>query len=189
MTVAFNVRADVKEVRRYLSSLGPGVNRAAARAINKTARPVIAEAAREIKKKRNLRIGLIKKAMQLIRARANSLVATITPSGRPIAMRHFGARTTRQGVSVKVAERRVRLRRFGNKSFIIAKFGNNVFVRKGKARLPIVEWPRVPGIPHVFNQAKVLDAMTQAANRAWPKRFREELNFEFRKLSRKARRR
>lgn len=189
MSFRIDVRADLKEVRKLFRELGPGVDRAAVRALNKTATTVKANAAREIQKQRNIKIGEIKKGLRMIRARKGSLTAIIEARHNPIAIRHFKARQTRQGVSVKIRKtgKPIRLQNKGQKSFIVNKFGGNVFVRKGKSRLPIQEWRRVPGISTVFAQDVIENHLRSTARDIWPKRFRQELNFEISKAERRAR--
>ena len=188
MTVTFDVKGDFKQAQALLKELGPAVERAASRAINKTATPVRAESARQIQQKRALKIGLIKKSLVLRRATYRRLIASIEASGKPIPIRHFGANQTRQGVTVRIAKKsgRRRLQKHGNKSFQVQKIGNNVFVRVGRKRLPIEKWPPVPGIPTVFVQRAVVAAMESIAATVWPKRWNEEINFEFRKAEAKA---
>lgn len=190
MSIRYDIKTDFKEAEAmYRSLLGRGVDRAVSRALNKTATSVRAQVARDIQQERALKIGTIKKSLRLDRANVNRLAAAIVASGKAIAMRHFGARSTRQGVSVKIRKTggRTRLVKNGNKSFQIPRFGNNVFVRTGKSRLPIKEWSRVPGIPQVFLKDKVTAGMRSLAGTVWPKRFREEINFEIEKAKAKAR--
>lgn len=189
MTIGLNIKGDVSEVRRLFRELGPGIDRAVVRAINKTATTVRAQAARDIQQKRNLKIGTIKQKLILARARRDRLSAAIIASGKPIPIREFGARQTRQGVTVKIEKggKRQRLQRFGNKSFVIPRFGSNVFVRKTGSRLPIKEWARVPGIPTVFVQERIEYSMKRLARLTMAKRLPEEIRFELRKAEAKAR--
>lgn len=190
MTVKFDVKADFREAEKYLREIPSAAKRAASRAINKTTTTVRAVSAREIQQKRNLKIGVIKQQLRVDRARPNRLFARITASGKPISIRHFGARQTRKGVTVKIekAGRRTALQKYGNKSFRNLGFAKGrVFVRKDKARLPIQAWPRVSGIPSVFVQRQVEAAMQKSARTTWTKRFREEINFELRKAEARAR--
>jgi len=190
MRVRFNIKADFREAERLLKTLGPAAKRATARAINKTARAVKAESAREIQQKRNLRISRIKRQLGLSRARSTRLIATITASGRPISIREFRANQTRKGVTVKIGKSspRIALRKYGNKSFRNLGFAKgSVFVRTGSKRLPIEKWPPVPGFPSVFVQRQVQAAMLKTARTTWTKRFREEIGFELRKAEARAR--
>lgn len=190
MTIRFDVKADFREVEKLMRQLGPGAKRAASRAINKTTTTVRAVSAREIQQKRNLKIGVIKKRLRVDRARPNRLFATITASGKPISIRQFGARVTRKGITVKIGRgtRRIALQKYGNKSFRNQGFAKgSVFVRQGRARLPIEKWPPVSGLPSVFLQQQVEAAMQKAARTTWTKRFREEINFELRKAEARAR--
>ena len=191
MSVSFDVRADVAQVRKMFAKLGPGVDKATARAINKTAVSVRAKAASEVQKHRNIKISEIKNALSLQRATSKArhvrLVATITARGRPIPIRLFGARLTRFGVTVLIRKggRRQRLVRRGIRSFNRPGFaGGNVFVRESKKRLPISKWPPVPGIPTVFLQKKVVDVMQRQSASVFRRRFNEEIRYEIRRLAR-----
>jgi hypothetical protein len=189
MTFTFDITSDLREVQWLVNGLGAGVERATTRAINKTATSVRAQAAREIQQKRALLIGRIKKDLGLTRATMARQVAVITARGRPIPMREFKPSQTRQGVSVRIskASGRVKLKRNGNKSFQVAKIGNNIFVRRGKARLPIDKWPPVPGIPRVFAQRQVESVMRRTVADRLPVLFSQELNFEIQKAQARAR--
>lgn len=189
--IRIDVQADLREVEKMFRGLGPGVDRAAARALNKTAITVRAQAARDIQQKRNLKIGTIKQSLKIRRARHNRLSVEIEATGKAIAIRHFGARQSGKGVTVKILRKgkRTVLRKFGNKAFISKKasMGGNVFVRTTAKRLPIVKWPGVPGIASVFEQKQIEQRMRREARKIWPKRLRQELNFEIEKVAAKAR--
>ena len=196
MPVKFDVKADFREVERYMKNLGPAANRAATRALNRTITATKAEAAREIQKKRNLKIAVIKQKLHVLKANRNRLSALITASGKSIPIRHFDARQSRRGVSVKIrkAGKRTVLKKYGNKSFIVPKLGGNVFVRhptqkmrKKPTRAAIIKFPPAPGIASVFRQRQVEAAMQKTARTTWTKRFQHEIEFELKKAAAKAR--
>lgn len=196
MPIKFDVKGDFREVERHLKQLGPAASRAAVRALNRTVTAVNAEAAREIQKKRNLKIGTIKQKLRVQKANRTRLSASITASGDKISMRHFGANQTRKGVTVKIGKgsRRIALQRYGNKSFRNLGFAKGtIFVRhptrkmKGKPkRAAIVKWSAVSGIRSVFRQKQVEAAMQKVARTTWTKRFRHEIEFELRKAEARA---
>lgn len=185
------MRADIRSAQIFLRELGGaganGTKRAAARALNRTGITVRAEAARLIQQKRALRIGEIKKALSLKRATVNNLVATVTATGASISIRHF-ARHGVRGVTVRIEKggKRTRLMRYGNKAFINPVWRPGVFVRTTKKRLPIEAWPRVPGIPRVFVQRAIIDAMKRVVATVFPPRIRHELQYEISRARAKA---
>ena len=104
----------------------------------------------------------------------------------------LSANMTKRGVTVRIKQgaKRQLLRRRGIPAFINAssKLGPNVFVRTSSARLPIQKWSPVPGIPVVFLRAEISSSMKRIARQVWPRRLREEMNFEMNKAMSKARR-
>lgn len=185
-----SVTADVRSAKMFLSELGGtgrGVNRATSRALNKTATSVRAEAARMMKQKRDIPISEIKRQMAIKRATVRTLTAVVTVSGRPISIRHF-ARHGARGVTVRIEQgsKRTRLMRHGNKAFVNPVWRPGVFVRKGKKRLPIVAWTPVPGLPSVFLQDHIVHAIKKLVHDVFPRRYREEINYEINKARIKA---
>lgn len=189
--IHIDVRADIRSAQVFLRELAGerGTARATSRSLNRTATTVRAEAARLMQKKRALRIGVIKNAMSIKRSTAVDLVAIVTTSGRPIPIRHF-ANMGQRGVTARVVpgSKRVLLRRRGNKAFTTPHLGGGttVFVRQGSGRLPIVKWPAVPGLPTVFVQGHIVRALKAIVSSVFPRRFREEMNYEISKAKAKA---
>lgn len=186
--IHIDVRADIRKAQIFLQALGEnGTKRATARALNRTATTVRAEAARLIRKKRALRIGEIKKALSIKRATTGSLAATVTAKGRSISIRHF-AKYGPRGVTVRIAEggKRTLLTRYGNKAFVNPVWRPGVFVRTTKKRLPIEAWTRVPGIPTVFVQQAIVDAIKRVVAHVFPARIKHELEYEIAKAKAKA---
>ena len=196
-----DVRTDFRAARIYLRHLSTdqGIKRATARALNRTATSVRAEAARMLRQKRALRIGDIKKAMRIVRATTKKLVAEVVVSGKPISIRHFsrlrfermgGKRTGISGISAKIlqADRAKLLRRHGNKAFTNPRIGGGLAIvyRKGKQRLPISAWAPVPGLPTVLVQEKIASALKLLATSMFKERLKDELNYEINVARRKA---
>jgi len=140
-----------------------------------------------MKEKRNLPVSEIKRQMAINRATVRNLTAVVTVSGRPISIRQF-ANYGARGVTVRIEQgsKRTRLMRYGNKAFVNPVWRPGVFVRTSKKRLPIVEWPRVPGLPSVFLQDHIVAAMKKLVRDVFPRRFNEEMNYEINKARIKA---
>jgi hypothetical protein len=180
--IDISVKADIRRATAFLRAVEKSVvPRATARALNRTATSVRAEAAREMQKKRALRIGVIKGAMFMKRASTKNLTATVGVSGQPIPIRHF-ARVGIRGITVTIQKgsKRRLLQRNGNKAFTNPRLGGglSIFVREGKKRLPISKWRPVPGLPHVFVQNAVLNALRRVVDRVFPPRLEHELKYE-----------
>jgi hypothetical protein len=116
------------------------------------------------------------------RARRSSLTAAIVGSDKPIALKDYGARQTRAGVTVKVSEARKLVSHLGNRGFIAKKLGGHVFTRDTKERFPISK-RYGPSISSAVNDA-VADALERVGNEALRKRFAEEVRFERIKMDR-----
>lgn len=81
--------------------------RVVVRSLNKIAAQAKVAAAREIKEAGyNLKAGVIKKDISVIKAKPGSLVAVVRARGRPIGLIHWSARQNRRGVSVRVLGKR-----------------------------------------------------------------------------------
>jgi hypothetical protein len=198
--IELDVRVDIKKAQLFLRATKEGTARATSRALNRTATTVRAEAARMIQEKRALNISVIKKAMRINRATTKRLEAAVVVSGRPISIRHFSslglARTNGKvtgitGISARILRggpRRL-LMRHGNKAFTNPKLGGGLAIayRTGKSRLPISSWAPVPGLPTVLVQSKIVAAIRKVVAEVFPKRLKEEMNYEINVAKRRAR--
>jgi hypothetical protein len=179
--VQINVRADIRQAQRYFSYLRrDAVHKAAARAINDVLVTVRAEGAREIKRAHPaLRIRDIKQSMMATKANRNQLRAFIETVGKPLSLKLFGARATRKGVTARIGSgpRRI-VMHHGRKAFKVAKYGDEIFVRRF-ARGRQIRRFRGPSLPGVF-RAQVTKFRAIAAKR-WPKVFANRMRFEIEK--------
>jgi hypothetical protein len=102
-------------------------------AVNHTLGKVETQVGRAVVKQTGLKYGAVKSAMKRYSANASTLRGEIVGRGPYIALKEFGARKTKKGVSAAPwATRRV----FPH-TFFVKAFGGNVFKRKGKKRFPI----------------------------------------------------
>lgn len=175
----FNVRADLKEVERWANTVQrERVPTAAARAINKTLTSVRAESTKRIRDERALKASVVRDALRIIKANKFRLFGAVEASGRPIPLREYQARQTKKGVTVKVSPGgRKLVVNAGNAAFQLERYGQHVYARTGKTRLPIKKLYG-PSIPATFLKEKVVQAMDRVAGDNWPKRFAEELKYE-----------
>jgi len=185
MTVRINVRADISEARRLFFELGPGVDRAASRALNDTITTVRAEGARSIKAKHKaLKIGDLKREMRLQKATRNSLTAAARTTGRPLPLDRFRPTWLKAGVKATIGTKRSLMGTAGRRVFRIPAYGNDYFIRRNPTGRSVRRF-RGPSLPAVF-RAKT-EEFERIARRRWRVVFPNRLRFEIEKAQRKAR--
>lgn len=199
--ITLDVRFDAKQALAELSAIGEDVrDRATVRALNRTASTVRAVAAREIGKQLRgaIKIGAIKKAIWIDRAKRGNLVAVVTAKGRkriPIGEFAFtrtprGLRTRAPGVGGEILHAFTRPR--GGREAVMVRAPTPkgqtwpiVQLRRGRGSR-LVPFPRpdlpiselfVPGVPARFVEASVLSAMTRAARARFAQVLDQELRF------------
>jgi hypothetical protein len=177
--IGITVKADVEEVKRWMNSLQRDkVPAAASRAINKTLANVKTESSKRIRDERALSASVVKGTLTIYKANKAYLYGSLIASGRPIPLREYQARQTNKGVTVKVSPGgRKLIVQAGNHAFQVGRYGDHVYIRTGKSRLPIKKLYG-PSIPATFLKQKIIDAMDRVAGDNWPKRFAEELRYE-----------
>lgn len=199
--ISVDVRADIRSAQVFLRALAgkQGVARATARALNRTGVTIRAEAAKHLKRKRDLPISVIKGAIKLKRATTNHLEARVVVSGRPISMRHFTrlrlARSNGKVVGITGITARIEpgtrarlLMRHGNKAFTNERLGGGlpIMYRKGKKRLPISSYAPVPGLPTVLVQEAIVAALKSTAATVFKPRLEHELKYQISQARAKA---
>lgn len=186
MTVRISVEADLVEVRRYFRELGPGVDRAAARALNDTITTVRAKGARAIKARHKaLKIGDIKREMNVSRARPGHLTAAVSVHGRPLPLRFFRAKQLKSGTKATIGQNRILLGIAGRRVFQIASKGGDFFIRrKGGGRR--IRRYRGPSLPGAFRAQE--GEFREIAIDRWRVTFPNRLRFELDKAIRAAQR-
>jgi hypothetical protein len=131
---------------KTVGRMGTLARKAAALAINDAAKSVKSAASRDIRGKFNIPKNRLDPRIRIGRATPDRLQAAVTMQAAPIPVSQFGARPVtvtrrplRRGVSVAILKGAKRKRLKG--AFLqTMKSGHvGVFVRKGKARLPIIE--------------------------------------------------
>lgn len=185
MTVSIDIRTDLRQVRRLFKELGPGVNRAAARALNDTITTVKAKGAREIKKKHSaLVIGAIKKEMAVGRANPRKLTSSVATEGKPLPLELFKPSSKkRAGVTAVIGTNRVLMGSTGRRAFVIPAYGNGYFVRKSDSGRG-VKRIRGPSLPGVFRGST--DRFKRIAQERWDIALPNRLKYEIAKAEAKA---
>lgn len=102
--VEVDVRGAIDALRtQFAKRLTPDeINKGISRAMNHTARKSRTQAVREIRTLYNIRAKDARKAMRHIQARPRFLESKIEVTGRPLPAIAFGARQTKEGVSIAV---------------------------------------------------------------------------------------
>jgi hypothetical protein len=181
--IELDIRTDFRQAERMYRNLKKGaVPRAAARAINDVLITLRAEGAREIKQAHPaLRIGDIKRAMTMKKAHQYNLRGIVATRGQALSallFRPTGGKQRKKGrtpVSIMFGSTRGVVSVNGRKGFRIAKFGDEVFVRRfAKGRQ--VRRFRGPSMPGVFRaQGPRMKAIAEAR---WKVRFAHQMRFE-----------
>lgn len=180
--IKVNVKLDIEQARASLTGLRKEVNKAAIRALERVATTARKEADQEIRERLKLSSAAVKNALKITKYR-NVLVVDIDATGKPIALREYSARETRQGVTFQVSKSKPRrvYRRQGRTAFLIDKYGRHVYVRvtpdppgKPKAKIQKVYGP---SIPQYFVTKLVTGRMERVAIARWPIEFDRELAY------------
>lgn len=96
------IKFDAKQIVKRAEKRRRAVDKAHIQALNRTASGVRTDGSRKIKEQVNLKVGFIKKQMNVVKANKNRPQAKVVTSGKPIPIINVGARQTRKGVTVKV---------------------------------------------------------------------------------------
>lgn len=168
-----SVKADVSRALKSVSETREKiVLAAAARALNRTATTLRAEAARQISTQLGLKVSAVKRGLFINKAAKHALVAQIVAVGkRGIPLRDLHPRQTDSGVTVRGG---TLVPTEYPHAFIVEALGRHVFERVGKKRLPI---RRLYGasIPSAFSTAAVRQALNTIGAATWKKNFEHEL--------------
>lgn len=158
--------------------IGGAFPKAAASALNKTAAQVKTQASRMIRERYNIKASDVNKTLTISRATQYRLQAALRSRGGRIPLIAFGARQVRQGTSVAVVRGQ---RKVVRHAFIATMRSGHrgVFMRKGKARLPIEEKKSL-AVPQMLGTKAILQRIRDFYAMKLPEVFAHELEF-FRK--------
>lgn len=182
--IKFNARVDIAQARRSLDLIKTEVDKAAARALERVGVTTRKEASDAIRQRLAIKAGTAKEQIKVTRPYGSKrLVRDIVASGKPIAIRDYGARRTKRGVTFKVtkgSKRKIYVAK-GNKGFISDRFGGHVFART-EADPPGPRKGRIrkvfgPSLPQYFVTRFVRERMERVAATRWPIEFAREINF------------
>lgn len=126
-----------------IQKVGEGTaNLAFSRAMNHEGAKITTAVRRALRQQTGLKAGIIQRATKRYRASRQHLVYVISSTGDHFGLSHFNPKQFKFGTRAKPWNR---VQRFPH-AFVSKKLHNNVFVRSGKARLPIQKlWgPSIP---------------------------------------------
>jgi hypothetical protein len=185
MAIRIDVRSTIKDTIAEIRADVEKATRAQVMALNRTAEQLRTEAGREVRKVYNLKLAAVRKASKLLRARKESRFprAEVTFSGKKIPLIEFGARQTRQGVSVRIKMKEARkivrgafiaTRRWTSWQDGAEQANKGVFRRVGKSRYPI-RYLRSISIPTALEREAVAKALLAFVDDRFEKNFSDAL--------------
>lgn len=169
------------EFKQRLATMPSEVfERAAVSAMNKTVAKARTAMSREIRAQYNLSASKVNEALRVKKAwRAQGFMeweaALESPSqrGRALNLINFSARATQQGVTVAIKKGAGRKL---IKSAFIANQGRTVFIRTGKARLPI-KGVQTIDVPQMFNARRINERVVEMIRAEFPIQFEREARY------------
>lgn len=178
--VAFDVsiKSELKEFRRQLGRLEKeAYPKAVVRTINRVAGSARTASTKHIAPLMDSRQGDVKRRMRQEKASKRRLWSTIIASWKPLRLMAFKARQTAKGVRAKAwGKTRVYPHTFIAPFKAGGKAKKGVFVRKGKASLPIKQlWG--PGVTQLFKQRENDSVMRSTVKERFAKEFRANLRY------------
>lgn len=187
MAVSIDIRADIKAVERQLSKAQRQVvPRAAAHALNTTARQVQSAAVKQIARETGIKQKDVRVALSRLKASWRTLTASVVASGRALNLIRFvtpakqksGAFRKQAGVIANAwGKKRVYPGTFiGNKGRTVFRRAKGAGPSGRVKRLPILPvWG--PSIPRTMATKEVEQQLETTARTRWPVNFRQDLKF------------
>ncbi len=181
--IEFDVSADFREVERMIDGLPGVVEKAANRALNKTASHVLSQAAKRMAPQIGIKQSAIKRSVRIKRSIVKRLIASLTPQSiRAVNLIEYKARKIKGGVSAAAWGKRKAYK----KTFIIkAKNGKRIVVSRKSLAVRVkgkwkAGWSNTiygPSIPLQFAKDAFTASMKADAKKVWAKNFNQQLKF------------
>ena len=190
----FNIKTNFPEVQRMLTEMHKDVaNKALASALNKTVAQAKTAMSREIRAEFNMSASKVSEALQVNKARAGGgrvhLEASLESPrkrGRSLNLINFMERSVsmaqarKRGKAGTLNQLFVQIKKAGGKKALGSAFvgnkGRTVFVRTGKARLPIKALQTID-VAGMFNTKRVNAKVLQMIEAKFPELFVNEAKF------------
>lgn len=161
---------EIGELADLLREAAAKFPHAIALALNRTVSETRTAVARALVQQTGAKYGVVRKALSIIPATAATLTAAIVAKGSYMPLSAFKARQTKKGVSAAPWN----TRRVFPHTFIIARYGGNVYKRVGRARFPLHKLYG-PAIPVELPKYQSRDAFYATAPAVLAKRLDHEL--------------
>ena len=187
-----NIKADTREVDKMFKALSTDlVDKAAARAINKTIKTVRTHVVRDIAKRTSLKQKVVRARIFIgLRANKRKLIGWVSTSKKgvnlielvPQAKRNIKAFRRKPGVIAKVWGHKIT---HGAVFIAPGRYSNKMlaFKRTGPRTTSPPKPVFAPNVSATFVIKRVRRAMDRIADPTWTKNFERELNFELLKLN------
>lgn len=176
---------NVESLRRFdnaLKALGSKqMAQAENRAINRTGDMARTQVRQKLARQTGLKRPVIVKAVRISRSNPSILTYKMTSHGGDIALKYFGARETRKGVSAApFGKRRVFTTTFMRAGWWpnrVAKpsWNGHVFMRAGASKFPIEKQKSGVVIPNEMVKGATADAFNSTVARVLPQRIAHEI--------------
>lgn len=190
------IKNNFPSIQKRLGQLSDDIrDKALASALNKVTDQARTQMTREITKEYNVKAAYVRDRLKITRARWNkgavAMQATLTGSGRNGRSRSANviafleksvtlAQARKRGKSGTLAQLHFQIKKSGGKKIIPGAFignkGRTVFIREGKARLPI-KAVRTIDVPSMFNQRRINATVTQLIKDKLPSIFERDVKF------------
>lgn len=180
--IRVDVRSDMRRVTaQFKAAAEAATGTATLRALNRAATTVRANAAREISREYNIKVGAARRRFSIRRATRAQLIAEVIARARPLPLIEFSARQTRRGGVT------VRIKRSGTKRFreafiaTMASGHRGVFFRERRGgdrarRLPIEEVFSL-SIPQAFAARAISRAIERLSRETFIKNYEQQLRY------------
>ena len=190
----FNIKTNFPDVQRMLTEMHKDVaSKALAGALNKTVAQAKTAMSREIRAEFNMSASKVGEALQVSKARAGGgrvhLEASLESPrkrGRSLNLINFMERSTtmaqarKRGKAGTLSQLHVQIKKAGGKkalgSAFIGNKGRTIFIRTGKARLPIKALQTID-VAGMFNTKRVNAKVLQMIEAKFPELFANEARF------------
>lgn len=170
-----NIKTNITQfIKTEIKSWDDTVKRATIAAENKTAAQGLTFAKKIIREDYNIKSKDLSKVMKKTTANKHGKLASITATGKAIALVKFKARQIKKGVRVTVKKGRPKLLT-GHFIATMPSGHKGVFIRKGVARLPIKE-RFGPGAATLLGSRKVQTRVVLFIRKKYPKLFQDAFN-------------
>lgn len=188
--MAINLKIDDSELKKtikQLSGVPKEIPRAAASAINRTLTFTRKRVNQEVRKTYNIKSGDITKTLEIHKANASNLSASIISKGGRLTLGRFGRSvgSWKKGkkIKVKVKKTGIKVVNTNPKAFIAGLTGNSHIVKRvGKSKYPIKVLHTL-SVPQMISNENVSEKVQQEASEKLQERIEHEVEYRLSKYS------